>query len=295
MNRIAFQGEPGAYSEAAALRFDPDAEPMPNKSFEEVFACVTGGDVERGILPIENSIGGTIHRNYDLLLEHELPIVGEVELRVIHSLIAYPGTRIEQLRQVYSHPQALAQCELFLRSLQGVDVVATYDTAGSAKLIREGELRDTAAVASARAARLFGLEVLQEGIQDFADNITRFLIVARAPLAAAAAHKTTMVFALPNEPGSLFRALSVFALRGLDLTKLESRPIRGRPWEYLFYVDMAASAEDERLIRALGHLREFATMVRVLGSYPRWEGERVEGQGERAVSGRPGKREEGKE
>jgi len=270
------------------LQFDPDAEAVPYRSFEEVFAAVTGRVVERGILPIENSIGGTIHRNYDLLLEHDLPIVGEVELRVIHSLIAYPGTTIDQLRQVYSHPQALAQCELFLRSLRGVDVVATYDTAGSAKLIREGELRDTGAVASARAARLFDLAVLKEGIQDFEDNITRFLIVAREPLAAAAAHKTTMVFALPNEAGSLFRALSVFALRGLDLTKLESRPIRGRPWEYLFYVDIAASAEDERLIRALGHLGEFATMVRTLGSYPRWEGERFEGKGERAVSGQKG-------
>lgn len=272
MTRIAFQGEPGAYSEAAALLFDPACEPVPCRSFEEVFAAVAGGDVARGILPIENSIGGTIHRNYDLLLEHDLPIVGEVELRVIHSLIAYPGTTIDRLRQIYSHPQALAQCELFLRSLPGVEVVATYDTAGSAKLIRDGGLRNTGAVASARAARLFDLAVLKEGIQDFADNITRFLIVAREPLAAAAAHKTTMVFALPNEPGSLFRALSVFALRGLDLTKLESRPIRGRPWEYLFYVDIAASAEDERLRRALGHLAEFATMVRTLGSYPKWAG-----------------------
>lgn len=268
----AFQGEPGAYSEAAALRFAPDCRPLPCRAFEDVFAAVASGEARYGVLPIENSIGGSIHRNYDLLIEHTLPIVGETELRVVHCLIAAPGTTIDQVRQIYSHPQALAQCERFLRSLSDVEVVATYDTAGSAKLIRDNGLKDTAAIASARAARLFGLDVLREGIEDFTGNITRFLVIAQesAP-PPRAPNKTTVVFALPNEAGSLFKGLSVFALRGIDLTKLESRPLRGRPWEYLFYVDLAASGEEERTRRALAHLGEFATMVRTLGSYARWE------------------------
>ena len=222
-----------------------------------------------GVLPIENSIGGTIHRNYDLLLEHELQIVGDLELRVVHSLIALPGTAIDEIKTIYSHPQALAQCDKYLRSLPGVEVVATYDTAGSAKLIKDRQLAGAAAIASERAAAVFELKVLESGIQDFADNITRFLVVAPAAGAprTTPTNKTTVVFTLANEPGALFKALSVFALRGIDLTKLESRPIPGRPWEYLFYVDLAVGAEDARCDRALAHLAEFAPMFRNLGSY----------------------------
>lgn len=267
---VAFQGEPGAYSEAAALRFAPDAEVLPCPSFEEVFRAVDSGRAQRGVLPIENSIGGTIHRNYDLLLEHELTILGDLELEVVHSLLALPGVALEDVRQIYSHPQALAQCDRFLRGLPGVEVVATYDTAGSAKLLKDRQLRDAAAIASARAADVFGLAVLRSGIQDFADNITRFLVVGRPEGAGppADADKTTIVFSLPNEPGALFKALSVFALRGIDLTKLESRPIPGRPWEYLFYVDLRVGAHEVSCSRALAHLGEFAPVLRVLGSYP---------------------------
>jgi arogenate/prephenate dehydratase len=270
--RIAYQGEPGAYSEAAALRFRPDADVMPCPAFEDVFEAVERGRATAGVVPIENSIGGTIHRNYDLLLSHELRIVGEVELPVIHSLVAMPGTRFEDVRQVYSHPQALAQCDRFLRSLTGVEVVATYDTAGSARLIRERGLTATAAIASTRAAEVFELTVLRTGIQDYADNVTRFLILGRSGSHElispdAQADKTTVVLALPNEPGALFKALSVFALRGIDLTKLESRPIPGRPWEYLFYADLAVGSQEFRCGRALTHLAEFATSLRTLGSY----------------------------
>jgi arogenate/prephenate dehydratase len=268
--RIAFQGEAGAFSEAAALTLDPDCVLLPCPGFEDVFQAVETGKATRGVLPIENSIGGTIHRNYDLLLEHELKIVGDLEIRVVHSLLALPETRLEDVRQVYSHPQALAQCDRFLRELSGVEVVATYDTAGSAKIIKDGGLKKAAAIASERAARVFGLQVLRTGIQDFEDNITRFLVVGRPTPerdSDPAANKTTIVFSVPNDPGALFKALSVFALRGIDLTKLESRPIPGRPWEYLFYADIAIGAQEFACGRALTHLAEFAPTLRTLGSY----------------------------
>lgn len=264
--RIAYQGEPGAYSEAAALAFDAECTPVPCKSFEDVFQAVADGSAARGILPMENTIGGTIHRNYDLLVEHELPIVGEVQLKVDHCLMALPGVKLEDVRVVHSHPQALAQCERFLRGLPNLQIEAVYDTAGGAKLIREQGLKQDAAIASFRAAQVFELNVLQRGIQDFENNITRFCVIARQPITQGA-DKTSIVFALPSEPGSLFRALSAFALRGLDLTKLESRPIRGRAWEYMFYADLAASRDDLNCARALVNLAEFARWVRTLGTY----------------------------
>jgi prephenate dehydratase len=269
--RIAFQGATGAYSEAAALCLYPHAETVPLDSFDDVFAAVGSGKVSHGILPVENSIGGSIHRNFDLLLQHDLPIIGEVELPVIHNLLALPGTALPAIRRVFSHPQALAQCERFLRTLPGVEIVASYDTAGSARIIRDEGLRDTAAVASRRAAEFFGLEILCEGIQDFDHNITRFIIISRQADPIGPPDKTTLAFALKNEPGALFKALSVFALRDIDLTKLESRPIPGRPWEYLFYVDLAVGRDDLRCGRAIVHLAESARWVKTLGSYPRWK------------------------
>jgi prephenate dehydratase len=268
--RIAFQGAPGAYSEAAAQRAWPGIETVPVDHFEEVFAAVASGRTSHGLLPVENSTGGSIHQNYDLLLEHDLPIVAETELQVVHSLIALPGTELSEIRRVCSHPQALAQCEAFLRTLPNVEIVATYDTAGSARLIRDQALRDTAAVASARAAEIFGLAVLRSAIQDYRDNITRFLLIGRDPQSLGTPDKTSVVFALPNAPGALFKALSVFALRDIDLTKLESRPMRGRPWEYLFYVDLAAGRSDVRCGRAIVHLAESARWVKTLGSYAKW-------------------------
>ena len=269
--RIAYQGEPGAYSEAAARRFKATADLLPRESFEAVFAAVETGASTHGILPIENSIGGTIHQNYDLLLQHDLPIVGEVKLPVVHNLLAFEGTTRETLRRVYSHPQGLAQCERFLRTLDQVEIVATYDTAGSAKMIRDGQLRDTGAIASERAAEVFELSILEAGVQDFADNTTRFLLIGRGGAPLDTANKTTIVFTVPNEAGALFKALSVFALRDIDLTKLESRPIPDRPFEYLFYADLSATREDLPCARALMHLAEFAPSLRTLGSYPRWQ------------------------
>jgi arogenate/prephenate dehydratase len=268
--RIAFQGTVGAYSEAAAERAWPEAETMPLERFEDVFDAVRHGRVSHGLLPIENSVGGSIHRNYDLLLEHDLPIVGETELAVVHNLLVLPGTQKHEIRRVLSHPQGLAQCERYIRSLPGVEMVATYDTAGSAKIIRDGGLRDTAAIASARAAETFGLEIVEAGIQDFADNITRFILIAREPHSIGVPDKTTLAFALYNGPGALFKALSVFALRDIDLTKLESRPARGVPWEYLFYADLAVGRDDLRCARAIVHLAESARWVKTLGSYRGW-------------------------
>jgi prephenate dehydratase len=268
---IAYQGEPGAFSEAASRRLAPDATLLPCKSFEDVFAAVTGGRADYGVLPVENSIGGSIHRNYDLLVTHDLPIQAEVEVPIVHQLLALPGTSIDGLRRVYSHPQALAQCEQFLRTLSGVEIIATYDTAGSAKMVADDQLTDAAAIASARAGEVFGLTALASSIQDFDDNITRFLVVGHRPFHSATADKTTIVFSLTNEPGSLFKALSAFALRNVALTKLESRPIQGRPWEYLFYVDLAVARDEVACARALAHLAEFAPTLRVLGSYASWK------------------------
>ncbi|HEY9463133.1 MAG TPA: prephenate dehydratase [Vicinamibacterales bacterium] len=263
--RLAYQGEPGAYSEAAALQYGgPQAETLPCKSFEDVFDAVSRKKATHGVVPLENSIGGTIHRNYDLLLDHDLTISGEVELDVVHCLQALPGTKLEDVKVVYSHPQALAQCERYLKDL-GASVEAVYDTAGGAKLVSEKKLAGAAALASRRAADVFGLEVLQEAVQDYEFNITRFAIIGGAP--PADANKTTIVFALPSTPGALFKALSVFALRDINLTKLESRPMRGRPWEYLFYVEVDAPRSDLGCARALTHLAEFARWTRVLGTY----------------------------
>ena len=266
--RIAYQGEPGAFSEAASRRVAADAELLPCKSFEDVFEAAAGGRVDCGVLPIENSIGGSIHRNFDLLLAHSLSIVGEVEVPIVHHLLALPGRTLADVKRVYSHPQALAQCEKFLRTLNGVEIIATYDTAGSAKMIADERLQDAAAIASARAGEVFGLTALKSAIQDYDNNTTRFLVVGTRPISSARADKTSIVFTLANEPGALFKGLAVFALRNISLTKLESRPYPVRKWEYLFYVDLAAAADDVACTRALAHLKEFAPMVRVLGSYP---------------------------
>jgi len=271
--RVGYQGEPGAYSEAAVLEhFGGDVQPLPRASFDAVFDAVEREECEAGLIAIENSLAGSIHRNYDLLLRHNLWVVGEHYLPVHHCLIGLPGAALEGIRKVISHPQALAQCEGYLGRLGGVEVEPVYDTAGSVKMVREQGDSRLAAVASRRAAELYGMAVLAERIEDNPDNITRFLVIACQPNPGAVGiggDKTTIVFTLDNQPGALFKALSVFALRNIDLTKIESRPLVGSPWEYLFYIDFAGSTEDPTTRRALSHLEEYATMLRVLGSYPR--------------------------
>lgn len=272
--RVAFQGERGAYSEAAALALlGPQIEPVAHPSFEAVFAAVESGDCQRGVIPIENSLGGSVHQNYDLLLRHSLHIVGELNLRIRHCLIAMPGVRKGDVRRVYSHWQALAQCDGYLTRL-GVETVPFYDTAGSVKALAEEGRTDAAAIASRRAAEFYGLEVLEEGIEDNPENYTRFLLLAREPQpldAPLAPLKTSIVFSVPNNPGALFRAMAAFALRDIDLSKIESRPLKGRPWEYVFYMDFAGSANEGPGQRALAQLAETATLLRVLGTYRRAE------------------------
>ena len=270
---IAFQGEPGAYSEAAALEFfGADVLTLPSHSFEGVFTAVTQGIASHGILPIENSLAGSIHRNYDLLLRNTLHIVGEYHHRVSHCLLAIPGVALEEIRQVHSHPQALAQCEENLTRL-GLEQIVEADTAGSAHWLREAGDRRAAAIASRRAAQVYQLNILVENLEDNPANFTRFLIITDRPQEIADSdlenYKTSVVFSLPNRPGSLFKAMSVFALRDIDLTKIESRPIPGKPWEYMFYIDFAGYAGSPVCERALAHLEEITVSLRILGSYPR--------------------------
>ena len=268
--KIAFQGEPGAYSEAAALAyFGEGSSPYPCSAFEDVFMAVTSGTCEFGVLPIENSLAGSIHRNYDLLLEHHLHIVGEYFLRVHHCLIALPGATLSDIKKIISHPQALAQCDRYLRAFPGITSEAVYDTAGSVRLVRDGGNLQVAAIASQRAAQVYGLPILAEGIEDHPSNYTRFLVVALNPVGYHVEAKTSIVFTLKNLPGALYKALSVFALRDIDLYKIESRPLVGQPWEYLFYIDFAGHVDDVPCARALNHLGEMALFLRVLGSYPR--------------------------
>jgi prephenate dehydratase len=268
--RISYQGEPGAFSEAAVLEYyGSEVTPQPQKTFQEVFTTVESGDCAAGLIPIENSLAGSIHENYDRLLKHNLSVVGEHFLRVRHCLIALPEVNLADIRHVISHPQALAQCSGYLAGLPNVSSEPVYDTAGSVKIVKEQGDRTVAAIASRRAAEIYQMQILKEGIEDNPANYTRFLAISQQPAPSGKDYKTSIVFSLRNQPGSLFKAMSVFALRDIDLTKIESRPLVGTPWDYLFYIDFAGCAADENVSRALNHLSEYAQMMRILGSYPR--------------------------
>jgi prephenate dehydratase len=271
MMKIAFQGEPGAYSEQAVFNYFGEVETEPCESFDDVFDSVVSGRCDCGLIPIENSLAGSIHENYDLLLRHDLHIVGEYPLRVQHCLIALPGVKKEEIKKAISHPQALGQCAAYLRNLS-VKTESVYDTAGSVKMLKEVGARDTAAIASRRAAEIYSMQILEEGIEDNPENYTRFLAISKEAVQPLGEAKTSIVFTLKNQPGALFKALSVFALRDIDLTKIESRPLQGKPWEYLFYIDFIGSTYNGIVLKALDHLNEYAMMLRVLGSYARDKG-----------------------
>jgi len=271
--RVAFQGERGAYGEEAVVAYyGTEVAPAPKVSFADVFQAVAKSEVERGLVPIENSQAGSISEVYDLLRTMGLFITGEICRPINHCLLCLPGQRIGDIRRVLSHPQALAQCDVYLRELR-VEIVAAYDTAGSAKLIREQELRGVAAVASARAAELYGLEILASGIQTIAGNYTRFVELNREPVEPPlAGAKTMLLLGTSHTPGALYRVLGEFAVRGINLLKLESRPSREQPWVYVFYLDIEGSPAEAPVAEALGALADKTSFVQVFGTFPRAPG-----------------------
>jgi prephenate dehydratase len=264
---VAYQGEAGAYSEEGVLSLFPDAERRPLFSVRKVFEAVEVGIVDYGLVPMENSQAGGINETYDLFLKHGLHLVGETVVRVSHCIVALPGQSIDDLEEVISHPQAIAQCEEFLNSID-VSVRAEYDTAGAARRIADDKLERVAAISSRRAADLYGLEVLAERIQTYPDNYTRFGAVSRSLKPLGEPDKSSLVFGVSHVAGSLFRCLGAFAERHLSLAKLESRPRAGRPWEYVFYADVEAPATASAMIEALAEVSEHATFTRLLGTYP---------------------------
>ena len=268
MVKVAFQGERGAFSEdAAAKLFGKDIDFLPCMGLKEVFQLVSQDKVEFGVVPLENSQAGSINDTYDLLLTYPLNIFAEVILRVSHCLMALPEEKLADITTIYSHPQALAQCDEFLSKLK-VEIVPSYDTAGSAKMIRERELRSCAAIASRRAADIYGLEILAPEIETSVNNYTKFVAISKKKAKPAQRNKTSLVFAAEHTPGSLYRILGIFAARNINLTKLESRPSRAKPWEYVFYADFEGHLDDKVYQEAMRELQRETTFIKILGSYP---------------------------
>ncbi|KAL3835074.1 hypothetical protein ACJIZ3_009810 [Penstemon smallii] len=291
--RVAYQGVPGAYSEAAAIKAYPNCELFQCERFEDTFKAAgeLWGGVDRAVIPIENSVGGSIHRNYDLLVRHHqrLHIVGEIYLSVHHCLVGLPGVRKEDLTCIFSHPQALDQCEMSLQKLGVARLTSTNNTAGAAKIVASERVRENGAIASARAAEIYGLQILAHNFQDASNNITRFLLLSREPATIPSNvtlyyYKTSIVFTLKEGPGVFVEALAVFALRGINLSKIESRPLEKNPlmvvndsrkhqisnkcFDYFFYIDFEASVAEPQTQYALQHLQEFTKFFRILGCYP---------------------------
>ncbi|MBK9170239.1 MAG: prephenate dehydratase [Bryobacterales bacterium] len=273
----AFQGARGAFSEQAARQFlGKDVEVCPCSRFEDIFEALAQRRVSATVVPIENTLAGSVHENYDLLLRYKLPIVAETSVRIVHNLIAPPGVTLRKVRRVYSHPVALNQCLRFFEANPELERAPFYDTAGSVKMLMEEGLTDAAAIASAGAAETYGARILRRSIEDDPHNFTRFFLLRRPEWVrrhgpkpdAAIPWKTSLVFSTRNVPGALFRALSAFALRDLNLAKVESRPLRGKPWEYLFYLDFHGHTDDPPVQNALRHLGELADFLHVLGCYP---------------------------
>jgi prephenate dehydratase len=278
--RIAFQGELGAFSQTAVQQLlGPVVEVVPLPRFEEVFRSLKTKKVDGAVIPIENTLAGSVHENYDHLLHYELPIVGETSVRIVHNLIAPPGVPFSQVRRIYSHPVALNQCLRFFEAHPEMERVPFYDTAGSVKMIMEDRPVDAGAIASRVAAENYGARILRRSIEDDRQNFTRFFLLRtsdylkRHPLSKDTRKpwKTSLVFTTRNIPGALFRSLSAFALRDLNLLKIESRPLRGKPWEYLFYLDFVGRVDDPNSRNALNHLRELADLLQILGCYPKGE------------------------
>ena len=266
---VSIQGERGSFSEEAALLLLGEGIKFHCcEAFEEVFRATSLGETRYCVVPIENSLAGSIHKNYDLLLRHKLKIVQELNLPIQHHLIGVEGATFDQIRTVMSHPVALDQCERFFVRFPRLVKRTAYDTSGSVKQIVSKNLRDCAAIAGARSAEFYKGEILMKGIEDNEENFTRFFLLSRDLETADAANKVSIAFSFVNSPGALFKCLSVFASRGIDLAKIESRPIHGRPWEYLFYLDFEGNVGEKRTRDALGDLEGIAEFMEILGGYP---------------------------
>lgn len=267
MTTVAFQGESGAYSEEALIQyFGEGAQSLPCHAFEHLFAAVESGKADFAVLPVENSTAGSINKSFDLLLDHDVKVHGEILLRVRHCLLTVKGNK-KPIHEVRSHPQALAQCEQFLNR-NGYVAVPWYDTAGSAKDLAAAPAEGVAVIASKLSAHKYGLEIVQEGIEDLRNNYTRFFVIGLGDAEVKGPSKTSLVFAIPNTPGSLLQALNEFAHRRINLTKIESRPRRNRPWQYVFYLDFDGHWQDPPAREALIQLLSRAAFVKLLGSYP---------------------------
>jgi prephenate dehydratase len=274
--KVAFQGERGAYSEMATLQYFPDVKPLPLKSFQDVFNSAEKGKVEYIVVPLENSIEGSVNEIYDLLLQTKMSVIGEIYQRVRHCLIANKGAKM--IRYVHSHPQALAQCRVYLQN-KGLKAVPTYDTAGAVKIIKEKKMTDSAAIASKRAAELYDMEILDEGIEDRKNNYTRFFVLSSKkkksakndPYDNSHNHKTSIIFSVRHVPGALFDILGEFAIRKINLTKIESRPTKETPWEYNFYVDFEGHTQSMAVSEALLSIKPKTSYIKILGSYKKAE------------------------
>jgi prephenate dehydratase len=265
--KVAIQGELGAFSHEAARRMVPDCTIVPCARSREVFNRLKSGSVPIAVIPIENSLAGSVAEHFDLLLTHNFFIQKEFRLRIVHNLIAAPGVKLRDIRQAYSHPVALDQCRDFFRKNGNIEASPFYDTAGSVKYVTEKKIQDAAGIAGKQAAAVYKGKILASGIEDDKKNFTRFFLIRRKRSVLKGANKTSIAFRLKNVPGALYKALSVFALRDISLSKIESRPMRGRPWEYVFYADFLRG--DDTIARnALNHLGEVADLVKVLGIYP---------------------------
>jgi prephenate dehydratase len=273
--RIGFQGELGAFSQQAIEQLlGVRAQPVPHQRFDQVFAALKARKVDAAVIPIENTLAGSVYENYDLLMKYPFEITAETNVRVVHNLIAPAGMDERKIRRVYSHPVALNQCLDFFTKHPQIERVPFYDTAGSVKMIMEELPADSGAIASELAAKIYKARILKRGIEDDRQNFTRFFLLEPAgskprPARGTAQHpwKTSIVFSTRNVPGALFRALSALALRDLNLVKIESRPLRGKPWEYFFYLDLLGRRDEKVVGHALSHLGEVADFLRILGTY----------------------------
>lgn len=269
MKTVAFQGERGAYSESAVYQFfGSSVEVKPCKDFKDVFESVKQQEVHAGVVPVENSIEGSVNQNYDLFFNYDLKVCGEVIVKIVHCLIANPGTSLASVKAVYSHPQALAQCRSFLERLK-CELIPTYDTAGSVKIIKAKKLINAAAIASERAAELYKMQIVARDIADNKENYTRFFVLSNEESPVTGRDKTSIIFSATHEPGALYHALGEFAKRNINLTRIESRPTKKTPWEYNFYLDFDGHRSEPQCAEALKALEQYATFVKILGSYPK--------------------------